>query len=350
MVSIVVVVVEVLSSNERGEGVPLTDKIKERGVRRSASEVDLEQRSVSSMASFSDDEKFDVESILEQRKRKGNLEYLVRWKGAGDGSDTWEPAKTIAADCAQAVQAFLARTKATKAKRSTSRSRKVSRSRSRSSSRSRRSRSANKTTSKSPSTRSRGRSQKKEEKVESSLNDSQKLLKSTATVASHSSTSVQVTTKSVEESTISEQKTYSQETMPARQRVLRSSTMEARKELEVQRVHNDQRPVREDDAKPRSAIWRVADYAVIVLFVLSLIAAFFLFLEKILDLEDFKKQFYPNMGVLKRRLFSAQQRMVDFAEAGVNLAADGWLYLVEQIKGSSTKGTEIPSKASSSGA
>ena len=71
--------------------------------------------------------------------------------------------------------------------------------------------------------------------------------------------------------------------MPTRQRVLRSSTMEARKELEVQRVHNDQRPVREDDSKPRSAIWKVADYAVIVLFVLSLIAAFILFLEKIFE-------------------------------------------------------------------
>lgn len=295
------------------------------------------------MASFSDDEHFAVDSILEQRKRKGNLEYLVRWKGAGDGSDTWEPAKTIAADCAQAVQAFLSKTKAPKAKRSTSRSRKVSRSRSRSSSRSRRSRSANKTPNKSKSeTRLRGRSQKKEEEKLDTSNDSNQ--KAVNAVASHSTSSVEIVTGSSRESTKSEQKTNPEEKMPT-QRALRSSTLEARKELEVQRVHNDQRPVREDDCKPRSAIWRIADYAVIILFVLSLIAAFFLFLEKIFDLEEFKKQAYPNMGVLKRRLFSAQQRLVDLAEAGVHLAADSWLYLVEQIKGPVGKESEVPTQA-----
>lgn len=53
-------------------------------------------------------------------------------------------------------------------------------------------------------------------------------------------------------------------------------------QLEVQRVVNEQCPASNDN-KPRSAVWKVADYAVIVLFILSLIAAIFLFLEKILE-------------------------------------------------------------------
>ncbi|RUS76298.1 hypothetical protein EGW08_015944 [Elysia chlorotica] len=302
------------------------------------------------MASFSDDEKFDVESILEQRKRKGNLEYLVRWKGAGDGSDSWEPAKTIAADCAQLVQAFLNKAKTPKARRSTSRSRKVSRSRSRSSSRSRRSRSANKTPSKSPSqtrSSSRGRSKKEENKTEASEDTSKKAAELKDTVVSNSTASVSAVSKTLEESNTSEKITETQAATLTHQRVLRSSTMDARKELEVQRVHNDQRPIREDDSKPRSAIWKVADYAVIVLFVVSLVAAFILFLEKIFDLEDFKKQAYPNLGVLKARLLSAQQRLVDLAQSGADLASDAWLYLVEQIKGSATaaKDSGVPKQA-----
>lgn len=98
--------------------------------------------------------------------------------------------------------------------------------------------------------------------------------------------------------------------------------MKSRQELEVQRVHNEQRPVHTDDHKPRSSIWKVADYAVIVLFILSLVAAAFLFLEKFINLEEFKKQAFPNMAVLQARLESIQQSLVD-----------AWLYLIEQISG-----------------
>ncbi|GFN77129.1 chromodomain y-like protein [Plakobranchus ocellatus] len=301
------------------------------------------------MATFSDDEKYEVEAILEQRKRKGNIEYLVRWKGAGDGgSDSWEPAKTLVADCAVAVQAFLSKSKASKAKRSTSRSRKVSRSRSRSSSRSRRSRSSSKTPNKSQSqTRSRGRSGKEEDKKPEETSET--TTKTSEAITVNSSSSDLTDSKSLEKGSPEKK---SEEAMPAEQRVLRSSTVEARKHLEVQRVHNDQRPVREDDNKPRSAIWKVADYAVIVLFVLSLIAAFILFLEKIFDLEGFKNQAYPNMGVLKRRLLSAQQQLVDLVTSGATAAADAWLYLLEQVKGTEQAGgsTDIPKQTSAPGA
>jgi hypothetical protein len=39
------------------------------------------------------EERFDIEAILNHRGRKGSYEYLVRWKGYGRESDSWEPAK-----------------------------------------------------------------------------------------------------------------------------------------------------------------------------------------------------------------------------------------------------------------
>jgi hypothetical protein len=39
------------------------------------------------------DERYDIEAILNHRGRKGAYEYLVRWKGYGREEDSWEPAK-----------------------------------------------------------------------------------------------------------------------------------------------------------------------------------------------------------------------------------------------------------------
>ena len=70
------------------------------------------------------------------------------------------------------------------------------------------------------------------------------------------------------------------------------------------------------------------------------------------SLEDFKKQAYPNMEVLKTRLLSAQQRLVDLVQAGADFATDIWLYLMEQIKGSTTaaKDSGLPKQTPSAGA
>jgi len=41
---------------------------------------------------MSDEEEYEVESILNKRYRKGKVEYFVKWKGWDDpGDNTWEP-------------------------------------------------------------------------------------------------------------------------------------------------------------------------------------------------------------------------------------------------------------------
>uniref|UniRef100_T1IPN5 Chromo domain-containing protein n=1 Tax=Strigamia maritima TaxID=126957 RepID=T1IPN5_STRMM len=85
---------------------------------------------------MSDDE-FEVEEILTSRIRNKQSEYLVRWKGYGSDSDTWEPAVNLL-NCPEILDRFNAtrdvkknystKKRAPELKRSNSRSRSRSRS------------------------------------------------------------------------------------------------------------------------------------------------------------------------------------------------------------------------------
>ena len=41
---------------------------------------------------------WEVESILKVRRRRNQLQFLVRWKGFSEAHDSWEPAKDVHAD------------------------------------------------------------------------------------------------------------------------------------------------------------------------------------------------------------------------------------------------------------
>ena len=38
---------------------------------------------------------WEVESVVGRRVHRGRVEYLIRWKGCGEGDNTWEPAGNV---------------------------------------------------------------------------------------------------------------------------------------------------------------------------------------------------------------------------------------------------------------
>ena len=52
------------------------------------------------------DEEYEVEKVLDKRVKKGQVEYLVKWKNYDDPDDnTWEPADNLA-ECQHLVDEF----------------------------------------------------------------------------------------------------------------------------------------------------------------------------------------------------------------------------------------------------
>jgi hypothetical protein len=49
--------------------------------------------------------KWEVEAVLDCRKKRRTVEYLVSWKGFGHEDNTWEPAKNLG-NCQQLVDKF----------------------------------------------------------------------------------------------------------------------------------------------------------------------------------------------------------------------------------------------------
>lgn len=53
-----------------------------------------------------EEESYEVETVLDQTTIRGVKQYLIRWKGYGAESDTWEPESTLS--CPDLIQKFLA--------------------------------------------------------------------------------------------------------------------------------------------------------------------------------------------------------------------------------------------------
>jgi len=54
---------------------------------------------------MSDEEEYEVESIVDKRIRRGKVEYLVKWKGWEDPSDnTWETVANM--DCSELIEEY----------------------------------------------------------------------------------------------------------------------------------------------------------------------------------------------------------------------------------------------------
>ncbi|XP_053971209.1 chromobox protein homolog 1-like isoform X2 [Hylaeus anthracinus] len=65
-----------------------------------------DQKASTSIKQHGNEEKeYEVEKIVGQRTIKGRRQFLVRWKGYNEDSDTWEQEKDL--NCAQLIEEFL---------------------------------------------------------------------------------------------------------------------------------------------------------------------------------------------------------------------------------------------------
>jgi len=55
-----------------------------------------------------DEEEFEVENILDKRKRQGGTEYLIKWLGYDDTHNTWEPEENLGFGLQEVIGEFEA--------------------------------------------------------------------------------------------------------------------------------------------------------------------------------------------------------------------------------------------------
>lgn len=60
------------------------------------------------------EEEYEVEKIIDSKRIKGKLHYLIRWKGYSADSDTWEPENTLS--CPELINKFNEETEDSKSK------------------------------------------------------------------------------------------------------------------------------------------------------------------------------------------------------------------------------------------
>ena len=52
------------------------------------------------------EEEYEVKEILDSKRVRGQLQYLVAWEGYGPKGNTWQPAKELREDIPSLVKAF----------------------------------------------------------------------------------------------------------------------------------------------------------------------------------------------------------------------------------------------------
>ena len=71
---------------------------------KAPNEVILIEDCEGSATETEDDNQYEVEKVLNKRKKRGRVHYLVKWLGYRDEDNTWEPEDNL--DCDEKIAEF----------------------------------------------------------------------------------------------------------------------------------------------------------------------------------------------------------------------------------------------------
>ena len=93
-----------IASITKSDGGNRSKSLKRKIYEKAPNEVILIEDCEGSATETEDDNQYEVEKVLNKRKKRGRVHYLVKWLGYRDEDNTWEPEDNL--DCDEKIEEF----------------------------------------------------------------------------------------------------------------------------------------------------------------------------------------------------------------------------------------------------